>query len=392
MGVLDFFKKKKTKERQLIQDIDIVLNENPIKFEELNMMDSQSRVSYIQNCCEQIVEANKELNNATMEYRMVTSYLNDIQEIENLPVNNKAEVIDLAKQIQSLSEERKTFQTAAAKISEQQYIQLEQNAEEMKQCIQDMKEREDYLAKVKGDLHHLEGERTYQISRKKQLLRNQQNMKGLSIITFFTMIITFGMLLILKMVYQMNTDIGYEIAVFIGAIAAIGIFMKMYQNGQNLRKTGKSINKVIVLLNRVKINYVNSTNAVEYLYAKYDVKNYYELNYLWEQYVAAQEEKKNYKRTAVELDYYNDQLVSILRKYQLHDPEIWVHQSEALLDEKEMIEIRHRLIVRRQNLRKRMEYNTKNQNDAKENLIKIADKYPEYSGEIERMIGTYLKE
>lgn len=39
---------------------------------------------------------------------------------------------------------------------------------------------------------------------------------------------------------------------------------------------------------------------------------------------------------------------------------IWLHQTGAILDPKEMVEVRHAMILRRQQLRKQMEFNTDN--------------------------------
>ena len=72
---------------------------------------------------------------------------------------------------------------------------------------------------------------------------------------------------------------------------------------------------------------------------------------------------------------------------------IWLHQTAALLDKKEMVEIRHNLIIRRQSLRKRMDYNkeviaAKAQAEIKD----LVENYPRYAKEILGIVGQYEKD
>ena len=51
-------------------------------------------------------------------------------------------------------------------------------------------------------------------------------------------------------------------------------------------------------------------------------------------------------------------LVRQLRQYQLYDAKVWVQNPQAICDAKEMVEVQHNLIARRQKLRERIEYMT----------------------------------
>jgi hypothetical protein len=48
----------------------------------------------------------------------------------------------------------------------------------------------------------------------------------------------------------------------------------------------------------------------------------------------------------------------MLTGYQVKDPEVWLVQTYAILDDREMVEIRHDLNQRRQKLREKIQYNT----------------------------------
>ena len=125
------------------------------------------------------------------------------------------------------------------------------------------------------------------------------------------------------------------------------------------------------MLNKVKIKYINNTNALEYSYQKYMVKSYAELLLLWEEYKKEKEDERRFLLSTDKLDFYNRELVKNLRNYNLYDTKIWIHQPKALLDQKEMVEVRHRLNTRRQKLREQIDYN----NQLKDNATGEVNKY-----------------
>ena len=68
---------------------------------------------------------------------------------------------------------------------------------------------------------------------------------------------------------------------------------------------------------------------------------------------------------------------------------IWLHQTGAILDPKEMVEVRHAMILRRQQLRKQMEFNTDNAEKAQEQIKKLVTEYPKYAAQILKMVSAY---
>ncbi|MBR1692022.1 MAG: hypothetical protein IJ711_04530, partial [Lachnospiraceae bacterium] len=75
----------------------------------------------------------------------------------------------------------------------------------------------------------------------------------------------------------------------------------------------------------------------------------------------------------------------------LHDPLIWTRQAEAILDSREMVEVRHNLITRRQKLRRQMDYNQQLAQNAQEEVKQLAGLYPQYAPEIMEMVERYEK-
>lgn len=168
------------------------------------------------------------------------------------------------------------------------------------------------------------------------------------------------------------------------------IFIKHNDGVKELSLVENGIGRIIRLQNTVKIRYVNNTHLLEYLYMKYNVSSASELGKSWQQYIEEKEERKNFKEAEKELDLCQKELLQILRVYEIKDPMIWLHQTQAILDKKEMVEIRHSLIIRRQSLRRRMDYNkeviaAKAQAEVKD----LVEKYPQYAKEIVTIVEQY---
>ena len=113
---------------------------------------------------------------------------------------------------------------------------------------------------------------------------------------------------------------------------------------------------------------------------------------MWEKYQQEKQERSRDEQNREELDYYKDSLTSILKRYQLHDPDIWIHQTEALLDKKEMVEIRHSLVDRRQKLRVQIDYNKRLVTEAQKEINQVIKDYPSYKEEILQLVEQIKRE
>ena len=134
---------------------------------------------------------------------------------------------------------------------------------------------------------------------------------------------------------------------------ALSLFHSLY--AKQMRQATRNENQAINLLNVVCMKYANVTKAVEYTKDKYGVHNSTELNYTWEQYVTAVKEKEKFLRNNDDLEYFNGRLIRLLQRIDLYDRKIWLDQTKALIDEDEMVEIKHNLVKRRQKIRGHIE-------------------------------------
>lgn len=176
-----------------------------------------------------------------------------------------------------------------------------------------------------------------------------------------------------------------------GGAALLGAYL-FYEGRRSVyakKLNYKKQNRLITLQNRVKIKYVNNTSSLDYSYDKYAVNHSRELKARWEQYVALKDDMDRKEQSLDVLRRYEWQLFQVLGKLRLHDPDIWSRQAEALLDQKEMEEIRYRLNLRRKKLRERLEYNSQLQEQAKDELRMFQKSYPQEQELLADMLRNY---
>ena len=74
--------------------------------------------------------------------------------------------------------------------------------------------------------------------------------------------------------------------------------------------------------------------------------------------------------------------MDILQKNAIEDPDIWIHQASALVDDKEMVEVRHSLNTRRQKIREELESYEELVSSSVKKLKDLVEKFPESRGEV----------
>lgn len=361
--------------------------------EDLEIDDKDQREEYVRGCLEQIAEASKELENLQFEYNMVTSYLKDMEEIEALPREEQEILRDCAKKIADLEYQQSGYKERKNKMSEEKFRQMERMEEEVQEGYEKLSEAEEYQDLIKRDLRKLDGERHAYQFRKNELLGMIEDTRAMVIVCTTAVVLCILILLVLQFALEMNVKLGYFAACALGAIAITVIFVKHNDAVSELSQVENAIGRLIRLQNTVKIRYVNNTNLLDYLYLKYKVSSAGELGKSWQQYQEEKEERASYRQAEKELDQYQRELLHELRRYQVKDPMVWLHQIEALLDKKEMVEIRHNLIIRRQSLRRRMDYNKEViAGKAQAEIKDLVEKYPKYAREILGIVGQYEKD
>ena len=359
---------------------------------EVNYDDKTQRTDYVKDCLERMADATKELENLSYEYDMVTSYLKDMEEIEALPEEESSQLKECAMRVAELQDSKADFMERARKITDEQYYHMERIADEVEEGYEKLSEAEEYQGRIKQDLGRLDGEKHAYLYRKSEVMNLIADTRGMAIICVAALGLCVVLLLLLQFFLDMDTRAGYLLTAGAAATAITVIYIKHLDARQELRRVENGINKIILLQNKVKIRYVNNTNLLEYLQLKYGVSSAQELIDMWENYKAERKERENMRKAERDLDQNERELLQMLKCYQIKDPAIWLHQTEAILDRKEMVEIRHNLIVRRQSLRRRMDYNKEVVAGGSQQEIKaLVEKYPQYAKEVMKYVEEYEK-
>lgn len=378
------FRKKKYQENGPEDWESIVYDRDDVDFGQ-----EEERSRYIANCLEQMSEATKEIGLLTGEYSLITSYLTDMEEIEALPESEREGLDGIAGRLVALEEESKRYRGRKNRMKDADYYRLREHESEVAEGIAKLKECEEYGGKVKQDLQRLDRERESYEYRREELNALMDNLRGMTLIFVTAFVLCMLMLAVLQFVFHMDTRIGYLLAVAAVALAVTVTWVKYTDDDRELHQVEIAVNKLILLQNKVKIRYVNNRNLTDYLYMKYGTDSAAALNRLWKQYQREKDERREFAEAEGKAEYYRRQLLNKLSRYRIATPQRWIGQAAALLDKREMVEMRHELISRRQALRKQMDYNRNVAETARKEIMDVADKYPAYASEIMEMVAQY---
>lgn len=355
----------------------------------LKISDPYEREKLIRSLVEQVKNASGEMDKLNFEYNVVTAALKDMDELDSLPENEKGKVTEYAKKILHYEKERQDYYSKKSKLTENQYYRMEQYEESAGKIYEEMHKAEKYREIIRGDLSRLEAEKQAYQYRKGELKSSIANSKGMAMICLLAMGLLLVMLVIMQYGFEMDVMVGYFLTIIVGAITLTVVYVRYQDQLKDFSKAEKGMNRIILLQNTVKIRYVNNVNLLEYQYLKYNVKNAKEWKKLCEVYEEERRARETHERNEEEMEYYQSQLLKVLRCYQLSDPRLWIRCPLALYDHKEMVEIRHEYIVRRQKLRAQIDYNKRMAKEGEKELRLLIQEYPQYSKEILGMMDRY---
>ncbi len=399
MGLFDFFRKKKeaTKEvEDYVKENDFEeqlrsngLNLLQIEKQNIDFTSKEERTNYIKSCCEKTIEASKQIDEAKVEYSAVTSYLVDMQKIDRITGEEREDLETTARDIITLNREQENFRNDDITISPAARRTMQKYRNEIVTELKKMQDNEAYQRVIKNDMKHLEGEKAFLKYQRQEIVAKQKYLKGIAVTTSVLVVVLFLVIFSLAYGYKADMRPPFVVTILMASITAIYIFLEANKNRTNMVLTEKKLNKAIGLLNKVKIKYINNTNCLEYTYEKFGVNSSMELEHIWQQYEEMKKRERKIRENFDKLSANNEKLVALLEKYEVEDPEVWIYQAQALLDQKEMVEIRHRLNVRRQKLRDRIDYNNQVKLEALEEIQKILEKKPELKEEVIYMLQSY---
>lgn len=388
MGFLQWlFKKGRNTEEDDSQWAELEYSREGVDFHS-----EEDRSRYVTDLMEQIGEANKELSLLEGEYTQVTAYLTDMEEVEALPEKERDELRIAARKMINIDKEKQGYLEKKNRMSDKLFYQLKEKEDELEEGIHKIREAEKYGALVKQDLHRLDGERHAYAYRKSELHNMLANYKGMAVIFLTALVVCVLLLMVLQFGLKMDTRVGYFVAVVSAAIAITVLCVKYMDGEKELLRVERTINRLVQLQNKVKIRYINNTNLLDYLYVKFNVDSGKKLAAMYKQYQQEKEERKQFQELEAKRDYYLEKLQVLLKRYRVRYPDRLTSRPVIFVEKGEMVEMRHELIIRRQALRKQMDYNTQVVEKAKDEIMDVAHSFPQYAEEIAGMVDKYNRE
>ncbi len=390
MGLFDIFANNHRDDDREIQEK--LQNWNDIVYtrKDVDMDDPVQRREYVGSCLQQMEEAAAELDALEMEYNDVTMHLRDMEEIDSLPPQQRKEINDCAEKILKSQEQQEKFNKRKSRMTDAEFEQMDRIQSDAQKGAGKLLEAEEYQKKIRNDLKRLDSEHEAYLYQEEDAIATIENTKRLIVAIGIALAVIIVFLLALQFGLELNIVYGYMVTILLAAIAVTVLYIQNTNAQAELKVVTKSISRLIMLQNQVKIRYVNNTNLIDYLCLKYGVSSSKELSTMYDKYMQEKREREKVEDARRLLDSNEKDLVYMLRHYRVKDPDIWIHQVEALLDHNEEVEIRHSLNVRRQSLRKRMEYNRDVvAGNAKLEIEDMARQYPKYTQEILDMVSRY---
>ena len=313
-----------------------------------------AEVKAVQDFCEQLVDVSYHMEDLKKEYQVVTSYLTDIQRIEELPIDIATEIIDTAKRIEMLDKNRHTYLQSENLLSMEQYKTMARLEDEVVDTIKTLNEMEQRDTMLKNDMGHLEGEKESLKFRRRDCSVGIDRLRA----ALGTVLVLFFLTAVVVIWYGLSTRTNVTIpALVIGAIVMVifaACYGKYIDYKMEIKETDAKVKRAVSLLNKVKAKYINNTSTLDYIYEKYGVHSSKELEYMWAQYDTMNKDAMRYSQANTDFRVYCDQLVKRLEKIGVKDPLVWPKQTNALIDRREMVEIKHSLNLRRQSIREKM--------------------------------------
>ena len=358
----------------------------------MNMDDPAERREFVNACLQQIAEAQVEMDNLEYEYRMVTGYLHDLEEIDALPQRQRAEISALARKILDAGRGREQFYNREVQMSQSDFERMHDLGSRTQETIDRMSEAEVRRKKITNDLRRLDNERDAYDFRLDEIDRTVTTSQVLLIFTAILTGVVLVMLFVLSRVFSLDIRLGTILTILFAALAATILYTRAQNAARERKSTVSGISRLILLQNTVKIRYVNNQNLLNYMVLKYNVKNSGELKQLAELFEKEKDDRARLRGSEKTLMESQRELLQLLRNYHLQYPDAWMNQLSGLADAKEEVEIRHHLNRQRQSLRERMDYNEKRvKGRAREEIERLARDYPDYADEVLDMVSRNVE-
>ena len=346
-------------------------------------------VKRCEECCEQYIDAKQTLNDIKGEITHIDERIGDVCALDTFSPNQAFAIEDMTKQLVALIDERTRFEESEkSRISAADYLKMERNADEIPGSLETLKVQEKLRNDVLNDMHMLEREKDRLENDLEQMQGKNVFFKNISIAVAVMLVLIFGVLTYFT-VKGKDFALAFVVTALLGMGFILVIFLSMHKNRIDAKKTRNKINKAVRLTNSTKIKYVNSTNTIDFICAKYDVDGYERLKTLWETFLSVKAERERYSKSADKIDNLSDSLMNVLKGYGIAEPEVLVCTPSCIIDRRERVEMRHRLNERRRVIKDRLDFAKARVDTTRNELMRLCGHFPERRREFDALLASY---
>ena len=396
-----FFSKREKKKKKLQEEPQEEQKNDPSKkgalssevdselYQSLSGGASENERKNAADFCEQLIDITYYAEDMKREYQLVTSYLTDIQRLEELPESIKNDLVDTSTKIEMLDNNRQTYLKSENLLSMECYNKIASLEKSVPDTIRKLIDMEQQDTLLKNDMSYLEGEKEDLKFLHTEYAADISRTRGFIVAILALFLVVAGILLIVSVVTKKSVTI-YCLGIGLLAMLCFVIAYVRYLGFKtDITENDAKLKRAVSLLNKVKVKFINNTNALDYIYEKYGVNSSKELEYEWDLYNTMVRDSIKYTQANSDYRIYCDELVERLKKIGLVDPFVWVKQTRAIIDHREMVEITHGLNVRRQKIREKLASCEKIKTNASVALRAAIDANPGLKNFIKDQLASY---
>lgn len=388
-----FKRRKKEKKQYVYMDPELDIEEEFRKRRGAEKKDKEfaaiESLQYVHTQCQVISEASEYIEELKTESQAVENYISDVRIVSSQDKKKAAAIKNAASRILDLKEQRKKLRNEKSKLTKSQNEVMQRYESEFPKALSNLQNDEKYCSAVKHDMNMLEAEKRSLKEDVDNYVLRRNNIRNIVVISLLGIIAVYILFIATG---QLKKDNGQTIfmVVLLGsaAYAALIVFL-LKKAAYNFRLNEKKLARAITLLNKTKIKYVNIKNSVDYQCEKFRVKNSYELGRIYGQYLEEQKKNEKFRAMSIEFEQECDDFAELIGTLGLHDPQVWVAQIYAIVDEGNMKELKRSLDERKRNLRDRIDYNYDRIDKSKQAITNVMMKNPDLKSEIMEIIDSY---
>lgn len=385
-------RKKKIKSEPLPEQVQTTpdieqIRKDTVRISKTKMESKEECIEFMKNQCECILEATRLSDEAKQEYAKVSAQLMDVQRVER--EENKQVLIDAARQLCTLLRAIENYRGRTNTLNASQYACMEKYEEELPEKIRRMEAEEQHFVQIKSDMRYLDEEKNTIRKKKNFLFRRQAYLRRIAITTVVLMIILCSLFFAISIVFEVEMVIPYMLTVALAAISGTYLFLEARKTKAGLMLQEQLGNRAILLMNKVKIKYINSSKLLDYYSEKYGASGSEELRYQFREYLKAKEDALMYRKNTEQKKKCQELMKQELSQMGISDTEVWLYQATALLDEREMVEVRHRLNQSRQKLRVQIDEQEQLKQQGLSMIEDFLENNPSYKPAMIKVLGDY---